>query len=150
MTTTSTTGTTTVATSRTPVLAVLSLALSAVLTAIGTFWDLTGNDHGSGNELGPYLFAVGIAAVACLIVFGLVVRRAERGHPGRRSAILGVLGVLAIPVFWTGLPPVLAIGAVATALTDRDVSGRFRAASKAGLGLAGIALAATVALAIVG
>jgi len=148
--TASTTPTTTVATSRTPVLAVLSLALSAVLTAIGTFWDLTGNDHGSGSQVGPYLVAVGIAAVACLIVFGLVVRRAERGHPGRRSAVLGVLSVVTIPVFWTGLPPVLAVGAVATALTDRDVTGRFGAASKAVLGLAGIALAAAVLFAIVG
>ena len=38
----------------------------------------------------------------------------------------------------------------ATALTDRDVTGRFGAASKAGLGLAGIALAAAVLFAIVG
>jgi len=67
--------------SRTPVLAAVGLALSAVLTAVGTFLDLTGNDHGTHNGMGPFLGAVGIAAVGCALVFGLVVRGADRGQP---------------------------------------------------------------------
>jgi hypothetical protein len=136
--------------SRTPLLAVAGLAVSAVLTAIGTFWDITGNDHSKGSHVGPYLAAVGIAVVATAVVFGLVVRGAEHGNPGRRSLMLGAVAVVTCVVFWTGLPPVVAFGAIATALAARDVVGRFSANSKAGLVLATLALAGAVAGAIAG
>jgi hypothetical protein len=146
----STTRTDTQAPSRTPLIATLGFATSAVLTAIGTFWDISGNDSGNNDTFGEYVPVLGIAAVATALVFGLVVRGAERGNPGRRSVILGVLGVVTIMVFWSGLPSVLAAGAVATALVHRDVTGRFGKASATGLALAGLALAGAVVLAITG
>jgi hypothetical protein len=136
--------------SRTPVLALAGVAASAVLSAIGTFGDITGNDHETGSHVGPYLASVGIAVVAAALVFGLVVRGAEQGTSWRRSLILGVLALATCVVFWTGLPPVLAAGAIATALIDRDVVGRFTGGSKAGLVLAAVALAGAIVLAIVG
>lgn len=144
------TSSTTTQPSRTPVLAALALALSAVLTAVGTFWDLTGNEETKNTEVGAYLAVLGVAAVGCALVFGLVVRGADRGQPGRRSAILGVVGVVTLAVFWTGLPAILAFGAIATALTERDVVGRFGRGAKIGLGLALVTLAGAVAAAIAG
>lgn len=136
--------------SRVPLLATLGYAASAVAMAVGTFWDLTDNEDDKGNQFGPYLVCLGLAAVALAVVFGFVVRGAEHGRPGRRSAILGVVGVLSIVVFWAGLPLVLAAGAIATALADRDVTGRFGAGSRAGLGLAAVTIALAVLLAITG
>ena len=135
---------------RIPMLAVLGFAVSAVLTALGTFWDFNDNDKSEDHSFGDYAIVLGIAAVAAVIVFGLVVRTAADGVPGRRSAILGVVAVVSIVVFWAGLPAVLAAGAIATALLDRDKTGRFGNASKAGLALAGLALVAAVVLAFIG
>jgi len=60
-----------------------------------------------------------------------------------------VLSALTVLVFWTGLPAV-ASGSIAPALTERDTVGRFGRASQTGLGLALVAVAAAVVLAIVG
>jgi cytochrome bd-type quinol oxidase subunit 2 len=136
--------------SRTPLIAALGFATSAVLTAIGTYWDVTNNDEGGHDGFWAYASVVGIAAVATAIVFGLVVRTSVDGNPGRRSAILGVLGLLTVLVFWSGLPAVLAAGAVATALVDRDRIGTFGNGSKAGLALSAVTVAGAVLLAIVG
>lgn len=131
--------------SRTSLIGALGLAASAVLAAIGTFGD-GGGDHNARD----YLIVLGIAAALTAIVFGLVVRTATSGRPGMRSAILGVLGVATCIVFWTGAPCVLAAGAVATALTERDVTGRLDNGGKAGLALATLATAAAAVLAVVG
>jgi hypothetical protein len=136
--------------SRTPVLALAGVAASAVLSAIGTFGDITGNDHHTGSQVGPYLGAVGIAVVGTALVFGLVVRGASGETAWRRSLILGALALVTCVVFWTGLPPVLAAGAIATALIDRDFVGRLTGGSKAGLVLAVIALAGAIVGAIAG
>jgi cytochrome bd-type quinol oxidase subunit 2 len=136
--------------SRTPLIAVLGFATSAVLTAIGTYWDINNNDAGNNDGFAEYASVLGIAAVVTALVFGLVVRTAPNGYAGRRSAILGVLAALTIVVFWTGAPPVLAAGAIATALVERDVTGRLGNGSKTGLALACVATAAAVLLAIVG
>jgi hypothetical protein len=136
--------------SRTPILAVAGVAASAVLSAIGTFADLTGNDHHSGSQVGAYFASIGIAVVGAALVFGLVVRGAEQGKSWRRSLILGVLALVTCVVFWTGLPSVLVAGAIATALIDRDAVGRFTGGSKAGLVLAAVGTAGAIVLAIVG
>lgn len=131
--------------SRTPLVASLGFVASAVLTAIGTFGDETEN-----HKIGEYLVTLGIAAAIAAIVFGLVVRTAAVGRPGVRSAVLGALAVVSLIVFWAGAPCVLASGAVATALLERDVAGRLGNGGKAGLALACLTAAAAVVLAIVG
>ena len=135
--------------SRTPLLATVAFALSAVLGAVGSFADLTGNDTG-GTSVGSYVATLGIALVACGIVFGLVVRGAGRGNPARRTIVLGTLAALSAFVFWTGLPTILAFGALGTALIQRDTDLRFSTGSKVGLGLAALGFAGAVVGAIAG
>lgn len=135
--------------SRTPLLAVLGVATSAVLTAAGTFADATGNSSAE-HGMREWLVVVGITVAAAAVVFGLVVRTAARGHAGRRSVALGVLAVLSFGVFWTGLPAVLAAGALACALTARDTTGRWTHGAVTAVALAGVAVVAAAVLAIVG
>jgi hypothetical protein len=144
MTTTTTIDDRTNTTSRTPLLIALGVGGSAVLTAIGTFY--AGDDHSASD----WFFTVGVVVVAAALVFGLVVRTAARGNPGRRSAVVGVVAVLSLAVFWAGLPVVLAAAAVACALTDKDAQGFFGTPSKVGLGLAALATVGAVILAFVG
>jgi hypothetical protein len=141
---------TTDAPSRAPLLAALGFAASAVFTAMGTFWDLTDNESGNDHSIGEYLVVLGIAGIALAIVFGLVVRTAPTGNPGRRAVILGVVGFLSNAVFWAGLPSVIAAGAVACALIQKDKDQRYSTGSQVGIGLAVLTVAAALWLAITG
>jgi hypothetical protein len=148
--TATTTDLTTTAPSRTPLLAILGFAASALFTAVGTFWDLTDNESSNEHSIGEYLVVLAIAAVALAVTFGLVVRTASAGNPGRRAVILGVVGFLSVAVFWAGLPSVIAAGAVACALAQKDRDERLTAGSKAGLALAALTVLAAGWLAVVG
>jgi hypothetical protein len=147
---TATTNDLTTAPSRTPLLAALGYATSAVFTAMGTFWDLTNNEASNEHDAGEYLIVLGIAAVALALVFGTVVRTAGSGNPGRRAVILGVVGFLSNAVFWAGLPAVIAAGAIACAMAQKDKDHSFSIASKAALALSTLTVAAALSLAIVG
>jgi predicted membrane protein len=140
---------TTTAPSRTPLLAALGIAAAAVLTAVGTFWDVNNNDAENGKA-SEWLICLGIIAVTAAVGYGLVVRTAETGNPGRRAVILGVVAFLSNAVFWAGLPMVLASAAVACAFIDKDKRGSFGGASKAGLVLAVLTAIPAVSLAIFG
>jgi hypothetical protein len=141
---------TTTAPSRAPLLAVLGFAASAVLTAVGTFWDLTNNESSDDDSIGTYLVVLGIAAVAVAVVYGLVVRTAATGNAGRRAGVLGVVGLLSVAVFWAGLPMVLVSGALACALVDKDARGSFGTGSKVAVALGAVTTALAVWLAIAG
>lgn len=94
------------------VCAVLGVTLAAVLAAWGTFGE-TGAEH----NLTDYILVLGIIAVGAAIVFGWVVPRGLRKESAGGTAVaLSVLAVLSIAVFWSGLPPVLAAGAVSLGL----------------------------------
>ena len=58
-----------------PVLAAAGTGLALALTAVGTFWDVTGNDDGQ-HGAGGYLVTAGIVAVGTALVFGVVGRTA--------------------------------------------------------------------------
>jgi cytochrome bd-type quinol oxidase subunit 2 len=148
--TTTTATTELTAPSRTPLIAAIGYAVTAVLTAMGTFWDLTNNESDSHHDASEYFIVLGIAAVGAALVFGLVVRTAATGNPGRRALILSVVGFLSVAVFWAGLPAVIAAGALACALTQKDKDGSFSVASKTALALSAITVALAVMLAIVG
>ncbi len=129
--------------SRAGLLALFGAVDGAVLTAIGTFWDLTGNEPaGASRDTGEYLVTLGMIAVWTAVVFGLVVRTASGDTAGRRGVILGVLAVLSVAVAWSGLPMVLAAGALACALIRREQRGAF--------GTVGVAILIDVVLATVG
>lgn len=138
--------------SRNPLLIAIGLGSSALLTAVGTFADLTDNESGSAgtDEIGSWLTCLAIAAVAAAIAFGLVVRTAARGNAGRRSLLTAVVAFLSLAVFWAGLPAVLAAAAVACALVDRDRHEAFGAMAKVGLAVSAIVTALAVMLAIAG
>jgi hypothetical protein len=68
---------------------------------------------------------VGVAiAVVTAIVFGVVVRRTLAKQSPKSSTraalVLGVLAVLSIVAFWTAVPPIFGVGAVALAIDARD------------------------------
>jgi hypothetical protein len=136
--------------SRIPLVAALSFAVSAVLTAVGTFTDLSGSDDNSGSDAGAYLTVLGITAVLTALVFGLLVRTARGEGAGTRSAILGSLSVLSLLAFWSGAPVVFAGGAIGTALVERDHTAHLGRGAKAGLTLACLATLTAVALAVIG
>jgi hypothetical protein len=127
-----------------PMYGVLGAGVALVLTAIGTFLDLDGGGAEQGWQ--EYAVVVGVVLVATAVVFGLVVKGAEEGNSARRGLILAVLGLLTGVVFWSGLPTVLAFGAIACALMGREVTG----IDKAALGIAGVTLIAVTVLAFTG
>src|SRR3954463_8689203 len=104
-----------------PLFAVLGTGIALVLTAVGTFWDVTGNEPGAEDHslVGEYLTVIAIIAVTTAVLYAFVVRSAPTGNAGRRSLVLAVLGVLSIVVFWAGLPTVFALAAGACALSAR-------------------------------
>jgi hypothetical protein len=122
--------------------AALGAGLGIVLTAVGTFWDLTNNESGKPDGFSEFLPVVGIVIVATAVVFGVVARR-----PSPAKALgLGIAAVLSCVVFWSGVPSVLAAGALACAFG----SPRLTRASKAGIGLATVATVLAIAAAIAG
>lgn len=127
---------------RNALLALFGAVDAAVLTAVGTFTDLTGNEPGADHQASDWFVCLGVIAVATAVVFGLVVRTAAAGNPGRRGVVLGVLSVLTVVVAWSGLPMVLAAGALACAFLRKERHGAF--------GPAGIAILVDVVLATVG
>lgn len=104
-----------------PLFAALGIGIALILTAMGTFWDLTDNESGEGHSGTEYAVTSGIILLAAAVVFGLVVRTATERAAARRAIILAVLGLLSVLVFWTGLPMVFASGAVAT--SQRSATG---------------------------
>lgn len=93
--------------SRSVVAALVALALAGALASAGTIGERDG-DEGWG-DLWPVLL---IIAAATLIVFALVIPLTitNRSRAGLAGLALSALGVATVVVFWTGLPPVLAIG----------------------------------------
>jgi hypothetical protein len=134
------------ATASWPLYAALGAGTAFVLTALGTFWDLTGNDTRDGDALTEYLQVAVVIVVATAVVFGLVVRTAPPATAGRRAVVLAVLGFLTLVAFWSGLPPVLASGAVALALKVPGMP----TTAKVALGLSVVTLVLAVALAVAG
>ena len=132
-----------------PLFAALGAGTALVLAALGTFWDFSGND---ANEQGvsEYLFVAGIVVVATALVFGLVVRTATPANAGTRAAILAGVAAVSILVFWSGLPPVLAVAAISCALVSRRADSSLSTIARVVLGIAALVLAGAVYLAFVG
>ena len=98
-----------------PVFAAFGAGLSVLLTAIGTFWNLSGNDGGSNDSFGEYAPVLGVIAVATAVVFFVSTRYANPTV----GLLLGVLAAASAAVAWSGLPCVLAAGALTMALPRR-------------------------------
>jgi hypothetical protein len=96
--------------------AVVSLVLAAVIIFLGNY-DLQPGDNGG---LGPAI----VTAVGCLVVAAIIyaVALPRTRRPDRTALILGILAVLSIVVFWSGVTPVLAGGALAVTGGRGEVS----------------------------
>lgn len=114
---------------------------AALLTAIAL---AVANFTGSGDNGGAPEYAVTLGGSLALAaaLFGWGIPRSER--PARAGLVAGLLGALALPVFWTGLPFVLgpaamALGVLGRARDDRPVQATTAVALGALVTLAGIA-----------
>jgi hypothetical protein len=101
---------------------VVAFGIAAALAAWGT-WGGDG-DHSTGD----YLLVLAVIAVAVTAVYGLVLQR--WGTP-RTGIILGVLALLTLVVFWSGLPVVLGVAAFVIGLSYRGSGDDTRAATAA-------------------
>ena len=117
---------------RTAGFAIAGLAIAALVIVAGNRDVKPGENGGTGPAL--------ITAVFCLVVagilFGLVIPRTRR--TGRTALILGILAVLSLVAFWSGVTPVIAAAALAVP-RDATVPDR-RVAIGRTLGVAATAL----------
>ena len=87
--------------------AAAAVLISTVLNALGVFTE-------DAIHWVNLLIGFAMALVAAALVFGLLVRRAER-TPGRAAwwgLGFAVLALLTVPAFWSGLPPVFGVAAI--------------------------------------
>ena len=114
-------------------LAIGTTLASFAFNALGIYGDGTGGDDHSTSE---FLIVCGVAVVAAMVVFGLVVPLTlDKPSSGRTALILAILAVLSVPVFWAGITPALGVGAIILGL-----SGDRRTLSRIGVALGALAL----------
>lgn len=118
-------------------------AIAFVIAAALAAWGTWGGDE--DHSTGDYLIVLAVIAVSAAIVYGLVLPR--WGTP-RTGIILGVLAVLSIVVFWSGLPVVLGIAAIVIGLSYRG-SKEGSGAATAALVLGALALVGSVVVYII-
>jgi hypothetical protein len=130
--------------------AVGGAAVSLALTAYGTFKE----ELQPGDVPGWLFINVPIILVATALVFGLavapVLRSEDADTPTHAALILALVGLGTIAVANFGLPAVFAAAALCTATASRRRAGGWTAATGVAVVLSALAVAAAVALAIVG
>lgn len=119
--------------------AVSGIAIAGLIIFAGNY----NVGRGENGGLGPAI----ITAVGCLLVtavlYGAVLPRTRRSNPS--AVILGILAVLSLAAFWSGVTPVLAGAALATSASAPVTSRAARIAQAAGGVATIIALAVTLA-----
>lgn len=102
---------------RTAALAAAGVACAAIVIFAGNYRVAKGEDGGPGEAL----FTAIVCATLAVVLFGLVVPRVRNGE--RAGVVLGVLTVLSIVVFWSGVTPILGAAACAAAPRETPPSG---------------------------
>jgi hypothetical protein len=120
-----------------PVLPLLISVLLGGLVILAGNWDVAKDENGGTSEA---LISAGILLVVAAIVWFVVLPRIRNAD--RSAIVLAVLAILSLVVFWLGITPVLAAGAIVAL-------GRNAAASIAAKVLVGLAVVAA-AVAVVG
>ena len=119
--------------------AIAGIAVAGLIIFAGNYNVRKGENGG----LGPAI----ITAAGCLLVtavlYGVVLPRVRRSD--RTAIILGTLAVLSLPVFWSGVTPVLAGAALATDASNADSSRGARIAQASGGAATLIAFAVSLA-----
>jgi hypothetical protein len=114
---------------------VLAVAIAAVFLAIANFGIVV--EHTGNGGTGPYIFTVALTTVvAAVLLFWALPRFAASAE--RWALVLGILAVVLLVVFWSGLSFALGVGAIAFGI------GRTGGGARAGvyLGAAAMILAA--------
>jgi hypothetical protein len=93
----------------TPGLAAIGVGLSAVVIIAGNYHVPAGENGGTGPGIATGIFC----AVAATVLFALVVPRVRKVD--RAALILGIMTVLSLAIFWSGLTPILAAATLAAA-----------------------------------
>ena len=117
----------------------LGTAAAAIgLNALGVYGDGTGGEASTSE----FLVITGVIVVASALVFGLLVPRlVDSTKAGGVGLVLAFFAALFVPVFWSGLTPALAVGAILLGLGAR------RTGSRTGLGTAAVVIGALAGLA---
>jgi ABC-type transport system involved in multi-copper enzyme maturation permease subunit len=119
----------------------ISVLVGFTLAAIAVVLANTDVPRGQNGGVGPLVVGIVLSGVVALAVGILVFSRARR--PGRAGLVVGILGVLTVVAFWSGLPFVL--GAHAVALARRARGGL----ATTGLLLGGLAVIAAGAATVI-
>jgi hypothetical protein len=122
------------------------LAAALAMTVVGVQYAVNPPD---GDALREVLVVAALIAGAGALVFGVVIPRAvARGTSARTALTLSLFGLLLAIGWWTGIPPVLALGGIVLAgrVTDPAQEGLARTATAIGV----LALVADLALMVVG
>jgi hypothetical protein len=137
-------------------LAAATAVLIYVALAFGYVLDVTNNESGDSDVVG-WLIVSTVASVIAAVLLMRFVPATEAdpdtgNKPARRALVLGVLAVLSVAVFWTGLPFALGVPALALAATgtsrapEQGHGGQATAAAV----LAAFAIVAALVLCVVG
>jgi hypothetical protein len=129
----------------------LAAAGAIAVTAFGTFAGETKNEQTSG-----YWMLAGFIVVVTFLVFALLVSQALRSDqatnaPALSGFISGIMSVLTIVAFWSGLPVVLGAAGVLLGVEGRKMAaaGQARAGfAAAAIALGSLAIVASVAAVI--
>jgi hypothetical protein len=118
--------------------------------------DVTNNEEGDADVVGWLIVSAVASVIAAVLLMRFVpASEADAGgdnQPARRGLMLGVLSVIAIAVFWTGLPFALGVPALALAATGQaraPEQGHGGQATAAAI-LAALAIVVAVVLCVVG
>ena len=116
----------------------LVAALAAAAIGLG-FANFVGAADGENGSASDFAFMMGLSAVVAAVLFLVVLPRTRTDGPAK--VWLGVLSLLAFPAFWSGLPMVFGVAAIAAAR---------RAGSVAWAVVGGLAVVASLAVCVVG
>jgi hypothetical protein len=118
------------------------LAFAGVAAATARLDFPAGKDQHSG--WGAYLGGLGIGAALTVIAFFFAARAVASGSTATTALILGVLSVLALPVFWSGATMTFGAAAAYLGWTGRAGSAKSIIGFVLGLVGIGILIAATI------
>ena len=123
----------------TSLLAPIGVVVAGLIIFAGNY-DVRKGDNGG---TGPAIVTAIICVVLAAVLFGVVVPRAR--NTARTALILGIVGVVSVVVFWSGITPILAAAAVAVAPPDTQPGRWVKVAQGAAVAISLLALIATLA-----
>jgi hypothetical protein len=122
---------------------VLAVALAAVALAVANFVSTESGENGGGAA---YIATLGISLLVAAAVFGWAIPRSE--HPARVGLVVGVIGLLSVAAFWSGLPYVLGPAAIVLGLIGRARPGQ-RTPATVAVVLGALTTAAAIAAVVI-